>query len=77
MAEERVTNELIYETLKRMQERLGRLETGQADILTELRVHKSLLGALVSEGAVQDGRIAELTSRVDRVEHRLELREEN
>ena len=71
-----VTNELIYETLKRMQDRLSRLENGQTDIMTELRSHKAMLGALVTSEAAQDGRIAEVSVRLDRIEARLELREQ-
>ena len=71
-----VTNELIYETLKRMRDRLSRLEGGQTDIMTELRSHKAMLGALVTSEAAQDGRIAEVSVRLDRIEARLELREQ-
>jgi hypothetical protein len=72
-----VTNELLLEHLKRIQERLGRVERGQSDIMTELRAHKPLLGALVSQEAVQDGRVADLTERIERIERRLDLRETN
>ena len=70
-----VTNELLLEHMKRIPGRLSRLESGQTDIMTELRSHKALLGALVSQEAVQDGRIADLAARLDRVERRLDLRE--
>ena len=70
-----VTNELLYETLKRMQTRLGRLETGQSEIMAELRSHKAMLGALVTSEATQDGRIADVSVRLDRIETRLELRD--
>ena len=70
-----VTNELILEHLKSIQERLGRLENGQKDILGELRSHKTMLGTLISDDAIQDGRIAELADRLERIEKRLDLRD--
>ncbi|MGR3501013.1 hypothetical protein [Pseudaestuariivita sp.] len=74
---ENVTNELLLEHLKRMQDRLNGLENGQKDIMAELRSHKSILGALVSSESIQDGRIAEISVRLDRIEARLDLKEAN
>ena len=70
-----VTNELLLEHLKRIQDRLGRLELGMDDVMIELRSHKAILGALVSSEATQDGRIAGISKRLDRIETRLDLRE--
>ena len=68
---------LVLEHLRSIQERLGRLENGQREIMTELRAHKTKLGSLVQQDALQDGRIADLALRLDRVEKRLELRDSN
>ncbi|MGR3435471.1 MAG: hypothetical protein ACU0CO_11385 [Shimia sp.] len=72
---ENVTNELLLEHMKRIQERLSRVEHGMDDLMTELRSHKAILGALVSSEAAQDGRIADISHRLDRIEKRLDLRE--
>ena len=72
-----VTNELMYETLKairgenaRTHERLDRVEM-------ELRAIRGHMGALVQTDLVRDGDIASLTTRVERIERRLELNEGN
>jgi hypothetical protein len=72
---ENVTNELLLEHLKRIQDRMGKVETGVADVMAELRTHKAMLGALVSSEAIQDGRIADISERLERIESRLDLRE--
>ncbi|MBC7156307.1 MAG: hypothetical protein H5U20_02200 [Rhodobacteraceae bacterium] len=71
-----ITNELLLEHLKRIQERLGRLDDGQRDIMGELRSHKTILATLLADDAAQDGRIADLANRMERIERRLELRDE-
>ena len=70
-----VTNELLLEHLKRIQDRLGRLELGMDDVMIGLRSHKAILGALVSSEVTQDGRIAGISKRLDRIETHLDLRE--
>ncbi|MGR3490892.1 MAG: hypothetical protein ACU0DW_02450 [Shimia sp.] len=72
---ENVTNGLLLEHLKRIQDRMVRMESGLDDVMVELRSHKAILGALVSSEAVQDSRIADISSHPHRIETRLELRE--
>ncbi len=68
--------DLIIEHLKRIQDRLGRLETGQTEILSEIRQQKVHQAAFLQGEATQDGRIAELAARLARIEQRLDLRDE-
>ena len=70
-----VTNELIYETLKRMQDRDARTDRKVDDILRELRSVKEHQAAFMHSEVAQDSRIAEIYARVDRIERRLELRD--
>ncbi|ROT95824.1 hypothetical protein [Histidinibacterium lentulum] len=72
---ENVTNELLLEHLKRIPDRLTRVDGGLGDVMTELRAHKAILGSLVSSEAVRDGRIADISQRLERIETRLDLRE--
>ena len=71
-----VTNELLLETLKRMQDRDARLDRKVDDILRELRSVKEHQAAFMHSEIAQDSRIAELDSRIDRIESRLELRDQ-
>jgi|TARA_Y100001933_G_scaffold258045_1_gene305400 hypothetical protein len=68
--------DLIIEHLKRIQERLGRLESGQVEILSEIRQQKTHQAAFLQGEAIQDGRIAELAARLDRIEKRLDLHDD-
>lgn len=71
-----VTNELILETLKRMQERDARLEQKLDDILTDIRGMKEHQSAFMRTELAQDSRIASITEPLDRIERRLELRDQ-
>ncbi len=70
-----VTNELLLETLKRMQDRDARLDRKVDDILRELRSVKEHQAAFMHSEIAQDSRIAELDARIDRIETRLDLRD--
>ena len=67
--------DLVLEHLKLIQDRLGRLETGQAGILEELRAHKSLIAGALHSQAFHEASMAEIVHRIDRIEARLELRD--
>ena len=71
-----VTNELLLETLRRMQDRDARLDRKVDDILRELRSVKEHQAAFMHSEVAQDARIAEMDSRIDRIEARLELRDQ-
>ena len=70
-----VTNELMYELLKRMHQRIDRVDTSLSEIKSEIQ---SMRGTMIS--MQQDvhniyGVLARHENRLDRIENRLELRE--
>ncbi|PWE56549.1 hypothetical protein DEM27_09205 [Metarhizobium album] len=70
-----VTNELMYELLKRMHQRIDRVDTSLGEIKSEIQ---SIRGTMIS--MQQDvhniyGVLARHENRLDRIENRLELRE--
>jgi hypothetical protein len=70
-----VTNELLLEHLRRILDRLNRLETGQRSILDKLRAHRHLIAGALSAQTAHETRTASFEHRLDRIEARLELRE--
>ena len=70
-----VTNELILETLKRMQERDAPANRRIEDLFTEIRGMKEHQADFMRTELAQDSRIAEVMTRLDRIEQRLELRD--
>jgi hypothetical protein len=68
-----VTNELLLETLKRMQERDARADRRLEDLFTEIRGMKEHQAGFMRTELAQDSRIAEVMARLDRIERRLEL----
>ncbi len=68
--------ELILERLNRIETMLSRLDAGQTAILEELRAHKSLIAGALHSQTVQETTLAELATRLDRVEKRLDLRDQ-
>lgn len=68
-----VTNELIFETLKSIQVRLGRIEDGQRDLKQELQGIRTHMLATSTEIANIYGRLGTLEDRVERIERRLGL----
>jgi hypothetical protein len=70
-----VTSELMYELLKRIHERMDRLEHGQGELRQEL-VAMRLQGMAVQTNINNIyGVTARIDQRLDRIEQRLELRE--
>lgn len=70
-----VTNEPMYELLKRIHERMDRLEHGQGELRQEL-VAMRLQGMAVQTNINNIyGVTARIDQRLDRIEQRLELRE--
>ncbi len=70
-----ITNELMYELLKRTHQRIDRVDTSLGEIKSELQ---SIRGTMISMH--QDihntyGVLARHEQRLDRIESRLELRE--
>ena len=68
-----VTNDLIYEALKRLQDQNANLNDGQRDIREELRALRS--HALEMQTGVSNiyQILVKMDGRVDRIERRLDL----
>lgn len=70
-----VTNELLLETLKAIQSKLSQMADNLTDLKTDMRGLKGHMAAFMQSEVAQDGAIASIQSRLDRIERRLELRE--
>ena len=70
-----VTNELLLENLKSIQSQLSDVKKSITDLATDIRGVKGHQAAFMSSELAQDGMLAEIRSRLDRVEKRLELKE--
>lgn len=68
-----VTNELIYEVLKKVQEDVGSLRNDVRSIREEMIAMRGHLNAVQRDVANIYDRLAVLDMRVDRIERRLEL----
>lgn len=70
-----VTNELLLETLKAIQSKLFQMADDLTDLKTDMRGMKGHMAAFMQSEVAQDGALASIQSRLDRIERRLELRE--
>ena len=70
-----VDGSLILEHLKRIQDRMSRMEQAIQNVATEIRGLKQREIANLSSEVSQDNQLADLASRVDRIERRLDIRE--
>ncbi|MGR3485041.1 MAG: hypothetical protein ACU0BF_06820 [Paracoccaceae bacterium] len=75
MAEERISNELIYEVLRGIQDRLVRIEDRLERIEDRLTRVETLVGDLVKADLSRNAEMTALDRRLSRVEDRLNLRE--
>jgi hypothetical protein len=66
----------ILDRLKSMQKQLSDIRGAISDLSTDMRGVKGHQAGFMPAEVAQDGRIADLTSRLERIEHRLELREQ-
>jgi len=80
MAEDRISNELIYETLKALRDDVrdlrGRIERVESELLAvkgQLSALTQSVGALVHADFNRDSELTALRQRVERIERRLEL----
>ena len=69
---ENVTNELLLETLKASQ---AKVADDIADLKTDMRGVKGHMAAFMQSEVAQDGTLASIQSRLERIERRLELHE--
>ncbi len=71
-----VSSELIYEVLKRVQDQLVNLNDGQRDIREELRALRGHSLTMQTDVHNIYNILNSLEGRVDRIERRLELRDD-
>lgn len=67
--------ELVLEHLKRIHADIGELKKDTREIKASLAMQLTMTGELVKSSGRADERFAELEARIDRIEHRLDLRE--
>ena len=72
---ENVTNELLLETLKAVQSKLTKVADDIAALKTDMRGMKGHMAAFMQSEVAQDGTLASIQSRLERIERRLELQE--
>ncbi len=72
---ENVTNELLLETLKAIQSKLGKVADDIVDLKSDMRGVKGHMAAFMQSEVAQDGTLASIQIRLDRIERRLDLHE--
>lgn len=70
-----VTNELLLEPLKAMQAKLSDIANDLSDLKADMRGLKGHMAAFMQSEVAQDGAIAWIQEKIDRIERRLELAE--
>ena len=70
-----VTNELMYETLKALRVDIARVEGKVDDLAQDVRSVKAHMAAFMQNEVVQDGAVASIRQRLDRIEQRLDLKD--
>jgi hypothetical protein len=68
-----VTNELLLEHLKAIQAKLSDMASDITDLKADMRGIKGHMASFMQSEVAQDGSIAGLQERLDRIERRLEL----
>jgi regulator of replication initiation timing len=69
------TENLILEHLKRFQAQMTRFEDRLDTVSADMRAIKQHMAAFMASEASQDGELAEMKLRLDRIERRLDLRD--
>lgn len=72
---ENVTNELLLETLKAIQGKLSDMSGDLHDLKSDMRGLKGHMAAFMHSEVAQDGAIASIQAKIERIERRLELAE--
>lgn len=72
---ENVTNELLLETLKAIQSKLGKVADDIVDLKSDMRGVKGHRAAFMQSEVAQDGKLPSIQIRLDRIERRLDLHE--
>ena len=68
-----VTNELLLEHMKEMQARLSALQSDVTDMKADIRGIKGHMISFMETELAQDGALASLATRIERIERRLSL----
>ena len=72
---DKVTNQLLLEPLKSIQSKLSSISNDIGDLKTDMRGLKSHMAGFLQSEVAQDGAIATMQTRLERIERRLELRD--
>lgn len=64
---------IVLRYLRRLDERTERIEDNQKDLAADIRVLKGHMSNFMEAEVRQDGAIASLQARLDRIERRLEI----
>lgn len=70
-----VTNELLLETLKDIQAKLNDMANDLSDVKADMRGLKGHMAAFMQSEVAQDGAVAAIQTKIDRIERRLDLNE--
>lgn len=70
-----VTNELILEPLKAIQGKLSAMADDLTDVKADMRGLKTHMAGFMQSEVAQDGVLASIPARLDRIERRLDLSE--
>ncbi|KJV10127.1 hypothetical protein VZ95_06990 [Elstera litoralis] len=70
-----VTNALILEHLKAIQGKLSTMADDLTDVKTDMRGLKTHMAGFMQSEVAQDGVLASIRARLDRIERRLDLTE--
>ncbi len=70
-----VTNELILEHLEVIQGKLSTMADNLTDVKTDMRGLKTHMAGFMQSEVAQDGMLASIRARLDRIERRLDLSE--
>jgi len=73
MDEPRISNELIFDILKAIQDRLGRIETRLERLEDRMGHIESLMGDMIKNDLSRNAEMTALERRIARIERRLEL----
>ncbi len=64
---------LILRYLRKLDEKIDRLDERQQDVASDVRSLKAHMAAFLQAEAAQDGSIASILVRLDKIERRLDL----
>jgi predicted nucleic acid-binding Zn-ribbon protein len=70
-----VTNERLRETLKAIRSRRADMASDLTDLKADMRELKGHMAAFMQSEVAQDGAIASIQAKIDRIERRLDLSE--